>query len=177
MPPPPCHPADHLHPTDRLHLSPSLITELSPPSFYSRWRNHAVGRLSCHDACVCRPALLNTTSHYKATFSKFSEPVWATVGSGGTTDMLSLLAGDKTIDLALFVDNTFTEAFWMNGRVAMTVDTKTSGGQDDVTISASQAGVTASATVWQVGSIWVDPEVVKQTPRRDSSLVGAVVED
>jgi sucrose-6-phosphate hydrolase SacC (GH32 family) len=100
-----------------------------------------------------------------------------TVGSGGTTDMLSLLAGDKTIDLALFVDNTFTEVFWMNGRVAMTVDTKTSGGQDDVTISASQAGVTASATVWQVGSIWVDPEVVKQTPRRDSSLMGAVVED
>ena len=43
-----------------------------------------MGLLSCHDACVCRPAVLNTTSHYKATFSKFSEPVWATVGSGGT---------------------------------------------------------------------------------------------
>ena len=42
-----------------------------------------MGRLSCHDACVCRPALMNTSSHYKATFSQFSEPVWATVGSVG----------------------------------------------------------------------------------------------
>ena len=42
-----------------------------------------MGRLSCHDACVCRPAVMNTSSHYKATFSQFSEPVWATVGSGG----------------------------------------------------------------------------------------------
>ena len=42
-----------------------------------------MGRLSCHDACVCRPAVMNTTSHYKTTFSQFSEPVWATVGSVG----------------------------------------------------------------------------------------------
>ena len=26
---------------------------------------------------------MNTTSHYKTTFSQFSEPVWATVGSVG----------------------------------------------------------------------------------------------
>jgi len=26
---------------------------------------------------------MNTTSQYKVTFSQFSEPVWATVGSGG----------------------------------------------------------------------------------------------
>ena len=80
---------------------------------------------------------------------------------------MSLLPGDKTIDLALYVDNTFTEAYWMGGRVAMTVDTETSGGHDDVTISASRSGTTVSATVWQVGSIWVTPEAVKQTPRRD----------
>ena len=42
-----------------------------------------MGRLSCHDACVCRPAVMNTTSHYKTTFIQFSEPVWATVGSVG----------------------------------------------------------------------------------------------
>ena len=88
-------------------------------------------------------------------------------GSGDCHYMLSLLPGDKTIDLALYVDNTFTEAYWMGGRVAMTVDTETSGGHDDVTISASQSGTTVSATVWQVGSIWVTPEAVKQTPRRD----------
>ena len=52
-----------------------------------------MGRLSCHDACVCRPALMNTTSHYKATFSQFSEPVWATVGSGGLCTVKVVLDG------------------------------------------------------------------------------------
>ena len=91
------------------------------------------------------------------------------VGGGGTTDTLRLLPGDTTIDLALYVDNTFTEAFWMGGRVAMTVVTKTSGGSDDVTIRASQPGTTVvSAVAWEVGSIWVTPEQVKQAPRRDA---------
>jgi len=90
------------------------------------------------------------------------------VGSGGTTDTLSLLPSDKTIDLKLYVDNTFTEAFWMGGRVAMTIVTKSSGGKDDVSIGASASGVIFSATAWEVGSIWVTPEVVKQTPRRDT---------
>ena len=27
--------------------------------------------------------MTNTTSHYKTTFSQFSEPVWVTLGSGG----------------------------------------------------------------------------------------------
>ena len=88
------------------------------------------------------------------------------VGSGGTTDVLQLLPDDKTIELILYVDNTFTEAFWQGGRVAMTVVTPTSGGHDDVTLGASQPGVSASATAWSVGSIWVSPEVVKYTPRR-----------
>jgi hypothetical protein len=26
---------------------------------------------------------MNTTSHYRATYSKFSEPVWATLGGDG----------------------------------------------------------------------------------------------
>ena len=93
------------------------------------------------------------------------------VGSGGTTDTLSLLPGDETINVTLYVDNTFTEAFWMDGRVAMTIVTATSGGNDDVTVGASQPGITATATAWEVGSIWVTPEVVKQTPRRDAASV------
>merc|ERR1711957_936111 len=57
-------------------------------------------------------------------------------------DTLRLLPEDKTIDLTLYVDNTFTEAFWMGGRVAMTIVTKSSGGIDDVLVRASEAGVT-----------------------------------
>ena len=30
--------------------------------------------------------------------------------------VLNLLASDKTIDLTLYVDKTFTEAYWMNGK-------------------------------------------------------------
>jgi len=89
------------------------------------------------------------------------------VGSGGSHDTLRLLPEDKTIDLTLYVDNTFTEAFWMGGRVAMTIVTKSSGGIDDVLVRASEAGVVVSATAWEVGSIWITPEEVKQTPRRD----------
>ena len=49
----------------------------------------------------------------------------------------------------------------------MTIVTKTSGGNDDITVGASQPGVIARATAWSVGSIWVSPEEVKATPRRD----------
>ena len=52
-------------------------------AYEAGWRNHAIGRLSCHGGCVCRPASMNATSHYKATYSKFSEPVWATLGGTG----------------------------------------------------------------------------------------------
>ena len=90
-----------------------------------------------------------------------------TVGGGGTTAQLNLLPGDKNIDLVLYVDNTFTEAYWMSGRAAMTVVTPTSGGMDDVTLCANDTGVTASATAWEVRDIWVTPEEVKNMPRRD----------
>jgi sucrose-6-phosphate hydrolase SacC (GH32 family) len=90
------------------------------------------------------------------------------VGSGRVTDTLSLLPSDNTIDLTLYVDNTMTEAFWMGGRTAMTIVTGTSHGADDITFGASEPGAIVSATAWKVGSIWVTPDVVKQTPRRDS---------
>jgi hypothetical protein len=94
-------------------------------------------------------------------------PATVTVGSGGTTDTLKLLPTDTTLDLILYIDNTFTEAFWMGGRVAMTVVTPTSGGMDDVTVMADAPDVAvASATAWAVEPIWVSPEQVKLTPRR-----------
>ena len=45
------------------------------------------------------------------------------VHGGSFSDTLKLSPNDKTIDMALYVDNTFTEAYFMNGRVAMTVPT------------------------------------------------------
>lgn len=93
-----------------------------------------------------------------------------TVGSGKTTDTLRLSPNDKTIDMRLYVDNTFTEAYWMNGRVAMTIVTKATE-EANVLVGVSKGEVALdSATVWAVGSIWVTPEEVKNTPRLDAAL-------
>lgn len=89
---------------------------------------------------------------------------------GGTTDTLKLLASDKTIDMRLFVDNTFTEVYWMDGRVAMTTTTAATQAAE-ITISADKAGTTlASVQAWKIGSIWVSPEEVLQTPRLDAAV-------
>jgi sucrose-6-phosphate hydrolase SacC (GH32 family) len=89
------------------------------------------------------------------------------VHGGSFSDTLKLSPNDKTIDMDLYVDNTFTEAYFMNGRVAMTVPT---GATNDaaVGVSSSADGVTMnSATAWHVSPIWVTPEDVKKTPRLD----------
>jgi sucrose-6-phosphate hydrolase SacC (GH32 family) len=95
-----------------------------------------------------------------------------TVGvDGGVSDKLKLSPSDKTIDMRLFVDNTFTEAYWMGGRVAMTTTTKANKAAG-MSVSADKAGITlANAKAWKVGSIWVTPEDVIATPRADASAV------
>merc|ERR1711920_830895 len=93
-----------------------------------------------------------------------------TVGSGKVTDTLKLSPNDKTIDMRLYVDNTFTEAYFMNGRVAMTIDTPATE-EADVTVGADTDGITVqSATVWKVNPIWVTLDQVKQTPRLDEGI-------
>merc|ERR1712151_1216164 len=93
-----------------------------------------------------------------------------TVGSGKVTDTLKLSPSDKTIDMRLYVDNTFTEAYFMNGRVAMTIVTPATD-EADVTVGTDTDGVTLeSATVWKVSPIWVTPEQVKQTARADEAV-------
>jgi len=89
---------------------------------------------------------------------------------GGVSDNLKLSTSDKTIDMRLFVDNTFTEVYWMGGRVAMTTTTPVTKAAD-MTVSADKDGVTlASAMAWKVGSIWVTPEDVVATPRTGTSI-------
>eukprot|EP00937_MAST-01D_sp_MAST-1D-sp2_P004367 g4367.t1 len=67
------------------------------------------------------------------------------VGFGGTTDDLPLLPDDKDITLRIFLDGTVAEAYWMGGRVAMTVD---AAAAIAARVSASGgAGATLSAAV------------------------------
>merc|ERR1712070_244470 len=95
-----------------------------------------------------------------------------TVGvQGGVSDKLKLSPSDKTIDMRLFVDNTFTEVYWMGGRVAMTTTAKANKAAG-MSVSADKGGITLdSAKAWKVGSIWVTPEEVIATPRADASAV------
>merc|ERR1712093_965536 len=96
----------------------------------------------------------------------------AVVGGGGKSDTLKLLDSDKTIDMRLYVDNTFAEVYYQGGRVAMTVNTPAA---DDagVFLSSSVDGITATSTAWSVSSIWVTPENVLRTPRLDGKPLDA----
>ena len=72
------------------------------------------------------------------------------VSFGGTSDELPLLPDDKELILRVFLDGTVAEAYWMGGRVAMTVDTKPT---DAVSIAASAAATLTEATVFAMQDI------------------------
>ena len=76
------------------------------------------------------------------------------------------------LQLRVFVDNTFLEAYWQGGRVAMTKTITTPTVQAGMRVFATTSS-TASSTVpvtansvqaWHVDSIWVTPEQVLATP-------------
>ena len=81
------------------------------------------------------------------------------VPAPGTSTDLKLSPNDASISLSVYVDNTFSEAFWQGGRVAMTVVTPASEQAGVAAFSTTDATVT-SAEVFAVNSIWVSPEEV-----------------
>ena len=84
---------------------------------------------------------------------------------------LRLLPSDKDgISLRLFVDRIMVEAFWMDGRVALTYATPSSHGlswEVGVSATAGAGGRLISATAFAMENIWVSPDQVLATPRRD----------
>jgi len=86
--------------------------------------------------------------------------------NGGTVDTLKLSPNDKTISIRVYVDNTFSEAYWQNGRVAMTITTPATP-QASMSVKSTAAVTMASAKAYKVNSIWVTPEKVLTTPRLD----------
>ena len=79
---------------------------------------------------------------------------------------------EETVTLRVFVDANFAEGYWNNGRVAMTVGC--SGNNCDTAASSvalfSAGGdiEVVSLVAWEVGSIWVTPADVLDTPRIDN---------
>lgn len=90
---------------------------------------------------------------------------------GDRTDELRLLPQDTEITIRVFTDRTLVEAYWMDGRVAMTSATKpgeSRAGLPQIEVFSSVDGVElGSATVWEMQSIWVSKEEVLAAPRVD----------
>lgn len=93
-------------------------------------------------------------------------------GGAGKTAELALKESDTEITIRVFVDNTFVEAYWMEGRVAITASlANPPNAQAGVNVfNDGGAAVTASsAKAWHVDGIWVSPEEVLATPRLDGA--------
>jgi len=85
-------------------------------------------------------------------------------------DKLRLSPRDRSISLRVYVDNTFSEAYWQGGRVAMTWLTPATREAAAAVLATQPAGL-VSARAWRVGSMWVSPEEVLSAPRHLGPLV------
>jgi len=101
------------------------------------------------------------------------EGAWRRVGARGSRqDTLRLLPGDDEVELRVFTDRTLVEAYWMDGRVAMTSAINpgmaVAGAPQAFLFSDTDGVQVKSAVAYSMGSIWVSKEEVLQTPRADS---------
>lgn len=95
------------------------------------------------------------------------------VTCGGATDVLRLLPAEKTLEIRMYSDWNFVEAFFQRGRVAMTVPSTLpqfgrSGLSDraDLALATTAPEVTvATVDVFPMKGIWASPEEVKAAPR------------
>merc|ERR1712194_587490 len=99
-------------------------------------------------------------------------------------DVVPLLPSDTELELRLFLDSNtagnksfgVAEAYFMGGRVAMTVplDMSALSGSSawKATVAATSGSVTVlNGTSWSLSSIWVTPEDVLATPRPMASEI------
>merc|ERR1711972_1061848 len=86
------------------------------------------------------------------------------VSCGPVKDSLRLLPTEKTLEIRVFSDWTFIEAYFQKGRVAMTAvnSFKSATG---FSLSSSAAVTVESATVYPMKGIWTTPDQVRNAPR------------
>ena len=85
-----------------------------------------------------------------------------------------MLSSDKHIAVRLFLDTAVVEAYFMGGRVAMTIPVSPNTSDWSVALEADAAGaVLLNATSWRMGGIYVTREEVLAMPRR-SEVVSSV---
>jgi len=79
-------------------------------------------------------------------------------------ETLRLLPSEKFIEFRMFLDSTFAETFFQQGRVAMTNNVPVKSRQEDVSLHSTGA-VDARVTAYPMSSIWVTPQEVRNTKR------------
>ena len=88
-------------------------------------------------------------------------------------DVLYISKTEAAIELRIFVDQTFHEAYWQNGRVAMTVNNPQQGDQlveNDVAFRSDgndELLEVEYVNIYQVDDIWTTTEEILKTKRRD----------
>ena len=93
------------------------------------------------------------------------------VSCGNFQDTVRVLKSEKSLELRIYSDVTFFEVFFQQGRTAMTVSSDLHDTSDYILTSPSQAGwvsrdvVVEEAVAWSIGSPWVSPEDVRNSPR------------
>ena len=102
-------------------------------------------------------------------------------GTGGRPNLptaaLTLLPTDEELTVRIFTDRTLIEAYWMDGRIAMTYsvpcankgepESRCDQTAGEVTVGSTAGGTLSSAQAWAMKSIWVSKETVLATPRID----------
>jgi sucrose-6-phosphate hydrolase SacC (GH32 family) len=86
------------------------------------------------------------------------------VSCGGTKDIVPLLPTEKTFEIRMYSDATFLEAYFQQGRAAMTIVSKMDA-KSELSISSLPVGVPVEATSWPIKGIWTTPEAVRKQPR------------
>lgn len=86
------------------------------------------------------------------------------VTCGGTTDTVNLLPDEKTFEIRVFADSTFIEAYFQQGRAAMTVPVAMSN-TTGLGLTASTQVQVESVTAYPMKAIWVDANTVRNAPR------------
>lgn len=84
----------------------------------------------------------------------------------GKSALLHLLPSDEDIEVRVFVDNTFLEAYWQDGRVAMTATLTGTEPEAGMSVFGEGEVQVTAVDVWHVGSIWITPEEVLQQMQR-----------
>jgi hypothetical protein len=87
-------------------------------------------------------------------------------------DTLQLLPTDTDISIRVFVDRKLIEAYWMDGRVAMTHSHhRPTAGTPQAEVYSTTDGVQmVSAKAYAMESIWVSTDEVLATPRMDGGI-------